>query len=162
MKACIRCGIFRINEFMELEKHFFIGYLLFLFLTVIPVILTADDRKYIDIKAVKFQKEIAPEDIYVQPPMEAISEPMFAEEEVEPIKEDEQIFIGKRTQKRTEEDRVRRLYRKFIRKHRKELPAIYETPTEIELAAGVADTEEGKAMHEKYEQARYGIPVKNR
>ena len=44
----------------------------------------------------------------------------------------------------------------IIRKHRKELPAIYETPTEIELVAGVADTEEGKAMHEKYEQVRYG------
>lgn len=193
-------------------KAFFIGYLLFLFLTVIPAILTADDRKYIDIKAVKFQKEIAPEDIYVQPPMEMMTEPMFAEaeaepiiprevllvldvllygmavittviilgaaiwairkelarfakatdeeedvvESLEPVKEDEKIFIGKRTWKRTEEDKVRRLYRKFIRKHRKELPAIYETPTEIEVAAGVADTEEGKAIHEKYEQARYG------
>ena len=193
-------------------KAFFIGYLLLLFLTVIPAILTADDRKYIDIKAVKFQKEIAPEDIYIQPPMEMMTESMFVETEVEPIiprevllaldvllygmavittviilgaalwairkelarfakatdeeedeveslepvKEDEKILIGKRTWKRTEEDKVRRLYRKFIRKHRKELPAIYETPTEIEVAAGVADTEEGKAMHERYEQARYG------
>ena len=78
-------------------------------------------------------------------------------ESLEPVKEDESIFLPKRTWKRTEEDRTRRLYRKFIRKHRKELPAIYETPAEIEMAAGVADTEEGKAMHEKYEQARYGM-----
>jgi hypothetical protein len=77
-------------------------------------------------------------------------------ESLDSVEEDEEFFTGKRTWKRTEEDKVRRLYRKFIRKHRKELPAIYETPTEIELAAGVADTEEGKAIHEKYEQARYG------
>lgn len=193
-------------------KLFIIGYLVLLFLTVVPAFLTADDRKYIDIQNTQFQKEIAAEDIYVQPPVDVTSEPMFSEmgeesiipqeilqaldallyaisvitcvlvlfaaiaairkelakfakaseeeedvvESLEPIKEDEQMFMGKRTWKRTEEDKIRRLYRKFIRKHRKELPAVYETPTEIELAAGVTDTEEGKAMHEKYEQVRYG------
>ena len=193
-------------------KAFFICYLLLLLLTVVPAFLTADNRQYFDIRMTEFQKEIAPEDIYVQPPMDMITEPMLTEMEAEPIiprevilvldkllyaiavivtvlllgavilairkelarfakatdeeedvveslelvKEDEQFFTGKGTWKRTEEDKVRRLYRKFIRKHRKELPAIYETPTEIELAAGVADTEEGKAIHEKYEQARYG------
>lgn len=86
----------------------------------------------------------------------AVDEEEDVVESLEPVKEDEQLLTGKRTWKRTEGDKVRRLYRKFIRKHRKELPAIYETPTEIELAAGVADTEEGKAIHEKYEQARYG------
>ena len=193
-------------------KAFYIGYLALLFLTVIPAFLTADDRKYIDIQTIKFQKELEAGDIYIQPPMEVASELMFAEaeaepiiprevilvldkllytiavivtvlllgavivaihnelarfakatdeeedvvESLEPVKEDEQILIVKRTWKRTEEDKVRRMYRKFIRKHRKELPAIYETPTEIEMAAGVDKTEEGKAMHEKYEQARYG------
>lgn len=193
-------------------KAFFIGYIILLLFTVVPALLTADDRKYIDIKTVKFQKELAPEDIYVQPPMEMMTEPMFAEmeaepiiprevilvldkllyaiavivtvllfisviyairkelarfakatdeeedvvESLEPVKEEEQLLIGKRTWKRTEEDKVRRMYRRFIRKHRKELPAMYETPTEIEMAAGVADTEEGKTIHEKYEQARYG------
>lgn len=76
-------------------------------------------------------------------------------ESLEPEKEDEQIFMGRRTRRQTEEDKIRKLYRKFIRKHRKEVPAIYETPTEIEIAAGVADTVEGKVLHEKYEQARY-------
>lgn len=195
-------------------KLFFLGYLFLLFLTVIPALLTADDREYIEFQTTEYQKEIVSKDleIYVQPPMESMVDPMLEEIEIEPIippellpfldvlvyiigviilalllfavieiirkelkqfakateeeedivealepvKEDESVFLPKRTWKRTEEDKVRRLYRKFIRKHRKELPAIYETPTEIETAAGVADTEEGKAIHEKYEQARYG------
>lgn len=58
--------------------------------------------------------------------------------------------------RKTEEERIRRIYRKFIRKHRKERPEVYETPTEIETAAGVADTEMGKALHEQYETVRYG------
>ena len=55
-----------------------------------------------------------------------------------------------------EELKIRRLYRRFIRRHRKERPAVYETPREIELAAGVADTPEGQKLHEEYELARYG------
>ena len=198
-------------------KLFFLGYLSLLFLTVIPALLTVDDRNYIEIHTTEYQKEMAEEDldIYIQPPMESMVDPMIEEvvtepiikipqavlflldvlvyilgviilasllfaviviirnewkqfakasddeedvvESLEPVKEDEQIFIGKRIQRQTETDRTRRLYRKFIRKHRKELPAIYETPTEIEMAAGVADMEEGKILHEKYEQDRYGI-----
>ena len=192
-------------------KVFIAGYLFLLFLTVVPAFLTAGYRTYKDIQVTEFQIEIEPEDIYIQPPMDSVSDPVMeemgvkpvipqevllvldvliyaigvitvgsvliaafiivrkelaqfakaAEEEddvvelLEPEKEDEQFFIGKKAWKRTDEDRIRRLYRKFIRKHRKEVPAIYETPTEIEMAAGVADMEEGKAMHEKYEQARY-------
>lgn len=196
-------------------KLFFISYLSLLFLMVVPALLTANGREYIEVQTTEFEKEIMPEDIYIQPPMEFMVDPMLEEvemepiikipqeiltfldvlvylfgviilgllflavievirkelkqfakaseeeedvvESLEPVKEDESIFLPKRTWKRTEEDRTRRLYRKFIRKHRKELPAIYETPAEIEMAAGVADTEEGKAMHEKYEQARYGM-----
>ena len=72
---------------------------------------------------------------------------------------DEEERMGNKTplwKKRTAEDKTRRLYRKFIRKHRKDRPAAYETPTEIETAAGVADTEEGKELHKQYELARYG------
>lgn len=192
-------------------KLFIIGYLFLIFLTAIPAFLTAGYREYKEIQVTEFEKVIVPEDIYIQPPMDAISDPLMTEMEVDPIipreillvldvllyaigvitvvsvlvaaifvirkelaqfektadeeedvveslepeKEDEQFFIGKKAWKRTDEDRIRRLYRKFIRKYRKEVPAIYETPTEIEMIAGVADMEEGKAMHEKYEQARY-------
>lgn len=70
---------------------------------------------------------------------------------------EEKIFTKKVIWKRTEEDKVRRTYRKFIRKHRKDRPAVFETPTEIETAAGVADTPEGKELHKQYELARYGF-----
>ena len=195
-------------------KLFFIGYLFLLFLTLLPALLTVDKREYIVFKTTEYQKEIATEDldIYIQPPMEVMVDPMLEEidiepiippqilpfldvlvyiigvvtlvsilfvvivvikkelaefakaseeeedvvESLEPVEEDEIVFLQKRPWKRSEDDKIRRLYRKFIRKHRKELPAIYETPIEIETAAGVADTEEGKALHEKYEQVRYG------
>ncbi len=56
----------------------------------------------------------------------------------------------------SERERIRRQYRRFIRKHRKERPAAYESPAEIEAAAGIAQSEEGKEMHGRYEYARYG------
>ncbi len=74
--------------------------------------------------------------------------------------EGEKIGILRRTWARTGEDKIRRNYRKFIRKHRKDRPEKFETPTEIETAAGVAETEEGKALHEQYELARYGSLLK--
>lgn len=77
-------------------------------------------------------------------------------ESLEDSDEIEKVFRSKPVWKKTEEDKIRRLYRKFIRKHRTEHPAAHETPTEIEMAAGVAETQEGKVMHEQYEMARYG------
>lgn len=56
----------------------------------------------------------------------------------------------------SERERIRRQYRRFIRKHRKERPAVYESPAEIEDRAGIAQSEEGKEMHGRYEYARYG------
>ncbi len=56
----------------------------------------------------------------------------------------------------TEREQVRRRYRRFIRKHRKDRPAMYESPAEIEGNAGVAQTAEGAEMHGRYEKARYG------
>lgn len=77
-------------------------------------------------------------------------------ESLDPEDEDEKIATRRSVWKRTEEDKIRRLYRKFIRKHRKDRPAMYETPTEIETAAGVVDTLEGRELHKQYEFARYG------
>lgn len=77
-------------------------------------------------------------------------------ESLELSDEEERIFRDKPAWRRKEEDKIRRLYRKYIRKHRKEEPAEYETPIEIETAAGVAETREGKSLHEQYEQVRYG------
>ena len=74
------------------------------------------------------------------------------QEEAEP----ERLSALRKNGRVKEELKIRRVYRKFIRRHRKERPAVYETPREIELAAGVADTPEGKKLHAAYELARYG------
>lgn len=80
------------------------------------------------------------------------------EDKIESLQEEEAETLP--TQKVSdvpkEEMKIRRVYRKFIRKHRKDRPAVYETPSEIEAAAGVADTPEGQRLHEAYELARYG------
>lgn len=51
---------------------------------------------------------------------------------------------------------VRKRYRRMIRKHRKDRPAVYETPTEIEALAGLSDDEEMQKLHIEYEEVRYG------
>ena len=51
----------------------------------------------------------------------------------------------------TPRDKIRREYRKQVRRRRKEKPQPYETPAEIEQAAGIDDP----ALHTRYEQARY-------
>lgn len=51
--------------------------------------------------------------------------------------------------------RVRRMYRKTIRKHRKDRPQPYEMPADIEEKAGIAGTPEGTRLHAAYEEARY-------
>ena len=58
--------------------------------------------------------------------------------------------------KLSERERIRKEYRRFIRRHRKERPARHESPTEIEKNAGIADDEECKVLHKQYEMARYG------
>lgn len=62
----------------------------------------------------------------------------------------------KEDKKDTDKEKIRRQYRKVIRKHRKEKPYPYETPLEIETEAGIAGSEEGKRLHVQYEEARYG------
>ncbi|MBQ6788004.1 MAG: hypothetical protein IJO85_09805 [Lachnospiraceae bacterium] len=51
---------------------------------------------------------------------------------------------------------VRKRYRKMIRKHRKDKPAVYESPTEIEELAGLLDDKEMQKLHIEYEAYRYG------
>lgn len=58
--------------------------------------------------------------------------------------------------KLSERERIRKEYRRFIRRHRKERPARHESPTEIEINAGIAGSEECKELHKQYELARYG------
>lgn len=54
-------------------------------------------------------------------------------------------------------ERIRFRYRSMIRKNRKGSPAPYETPLEIEIAAGIAASAKAKELHARYEEARYGV-----
>lgn len=56
----------------------------------------------------------------------------------------------------SERERIRKVYRKTIRRYRKERPAIYESPSEIEVRAGIANREDCMKLHDDYELARYG------
>lgn len=56
----------------------------------------------------------------------------------------------------SEKEQIRKEYRRVIRRHRKDRPAVYESPAEIEERAGIVGTEEASALHARYEQARYG------
>lgn len=78
---------------------------------------------------------------------------------IETIEEDDLIervknnrfFIHNR-----QENNIRAQYRRYIRRHRKGIPAEYETPYEIEKAAGIEQLQETKHIHSLYEAARYG------
>lgn len=72
-------------------------------------------------------------------------------EEASPIKKAPPV-----NHKLSERERIRRQYRKAIRRHRKERPAIFESPSEIEVRAGIADHEDCIKLHNDYELARYG------
>lgn len=53
-------------------------------------------------------------------------------------------------------EKIKRRYRKMIRKNRKDRPAPYESPTEIEEGAGLKDDEQMQQLHKAYEEVRYG------
>lgn len=55
-----------------------------------------------------------------------------------------------------EAQRIRRKYKKTIRKHRKDRPAPYESPAEIEALAGLEQDEQMQKLHVQYETVRYG------
>ena len=72
-----------------------------------------------------------------------------------PYKEESFYKKGHRRME-SEAERIRRRYRKMIRKHRKDRPAPYESPAEIEACAGLSDNEEMQRLHVEYEAVRYG------
>ena len=80
---------------------------------------------------------------------------------VEEIKEDsasvkEDILnLRRRHGVDSEIEKIRRQYRKTIRKHRKDRPAPFESPTEIEENAGLKEDEKMRQLHKEYESARY-------
>lgn len=67
---------------------------------------------------------------------------------------EEMLEKGRRAEGAAE--KIRRRYRKTIRKHRKSSPAPYESPSEIEAGAGLKDDEEMQQLHKAYEEVRYG------
>ena len=79
------------------------------------------------------------------------------EELFDEISQKEERLNFKRSRKAdSEAARIRRTYKRTIKKHRKELPAPYESPTELEQNAGLYEDSEMKLLHEKYEYVRYG------
>lgn len=51
---------------------------------------------------------------------------------------------------------IKRRYKRTIRRYRKERPAVYETPAEIEEKAGLAEDAAMQELHAEYERVRYG------
>ena len=58
----------------------------------------------------------------------------------------------------SEKERIRRNYRRTIRKYRKELPLTHESPSEIEGNTVFPANFDVQELHEIYEEARYGGP----
>lgn len=78
-------------------------------------------------------------------------------EELQDTPEDSQTIKRPTGRRRlTEKEQIRKEYRRMIRRHRKDRPAVYESPAEIEQKAGIAGTEETLSLHTRYEKARYG------
>ncbi|MGN0465117.1 MAG: hypothetical protein ACI4F9_02050 [Lachnospiraceae bacterium] len=70
---------------------------------------------------------------------------------------EEERILPKKWNKRnlSPREKIRYDYYLFIKKYRREMPLPHETPYEIEKAANIAELEETKHIHDKYEQARY-------
>ena len=76
---------------------------------------------------------------------------------LEDEKDDIQKILKKmyRREPDTERYRIRRNYKKVIRRHRKDRPLPTEMPDDIEKKAGLYGTPEGQELHNRYEDARY-------
>ncbi|MBD5470293.1 MAG: hypothetical protein HDR19_04035 [Lachnospiraceae bacterium] len=74
----------------------------------------------------------------------------------EPLQKEERIGLRRSMKADSEAERIRRTYRRTIRKHRKEIPAPYESPSELEKNAGLFEDEDMKLLHVQYENVRYG------
>jgi hypothetical protein len=83
--------------------------------------------------------------------------------------EDEVVFLqpeqedtAKRLRRRKRDEhqplnqQIRRRYKKMIRKATKGQPSKWATPTELEKQAALSDRPDVQALHDAYEQARYG------
>lgn len=79
-------------------------------------------------------------------------------DKIEEIDEERERLYHKRfgRMEDSEEQKIRREYRRMIRRHRKDRPHDFESPTEIEAAAGLLADAKMKALHKKYEAVRYG------
>lgn len=62
-------------------------------------------------------------------------------------------IMGGRARRRAVGQKIRREYRRIVKRRLKEQPKGWETPTELEHAAGLADMD--PRVHELYEKARY-------
>lgn len=74
----------------------------------------------------------------------------------EPLHKEERIRQNRRKRQDSKTQRIRRMYCRTIQKHRKEPPARYESPSEIEKNAGLLGDADMERLHVKYENARYG------
>lgn len=74
----------------------------------------------------------------------------------ESLQKEERLALRRGVKADSEAERIRRIYRRTIRKHRKEIPAPYESPSELEKNAGLFEDEDMKRLHVKYENVRYG------
>ena len=77
----------------------------------------------------------------------------------EPLQKEERLSLRRIRKADGETQRIRRTYRRMIKKHRKELPAPYESPLELEKNAGLLEDAEMKLLHVKYEHVRYGHKI---
>jgi hypothetical protein len=66
------------------------------------------------------------------------------------------LLKNKRGQQLNETHKIRRRYRKIIKKATKGKPNKWATPSELEAQASLADSEEMRELHDAYEEARYG------
>ena len=66
------------------------------------------------------------------------------------------VFRGRRKTPDTERERIRREYRKAVRKAGLFRPGPSETPEEIEKNAGIFDNPAMRELHDRYEEVRYG------
>lgn len=73
---------------------------------------------------------------------------------------EERLNLRRSRKSDSEAERIRRTYRRTIRRHRKEIPAPYESPSELEKNAGLSEDEGMKQLHVKYEGVRYGQKVR--
>lgn len=77
-------------------------------------------------------------------------------EELKDTDDVRKITLPIRRRKLSERERIRKEYRRTIRRHRKDRPSASESPLEIERNAGIADREDVRELHKNYELARYG------